>query len=296
MSEVNEAQLLLGQAIQLGTLIGCECNRLGIDICTRKCNESKVWDLIRQARTLIQGEQDFTKEDGDSVAPTYGVSLGHPYYDQLMDAYERGQKDGAAPCVEHVSRSVSDNELIALLDEVDALRGAATQGNIGYDLNEHVALIEDDREWGHSIVKVFGSPPRRDADGRFIEAAYNACLTLSAALRERPGEPRFMVHEPTMTVECNDDRCPLGSTMVGWPHLMQEGCMYAATTAMSGRCPAEGLLRSQASSMIFNVFGNADLYPPIVSRNLVTLQQRIVEALQIAHRASSLHHLLVRMK
>lgn len=102
MSEVNEAQLLLGQAIQLGTLIGCECNRLGIDICTRKCNESKVWDLIRQARTLIQGEQ--VPDGGDSVAPAYGVSLGHPYYGQLMDAYERGQKDGAAPCVERVSR------------------------------------------------------------------------------------------------------------------------------------------------------------------------------------------------
>ena len=41
---------------------------------------------------------------------------------------------------------------------------------------------------------------------------------------------KFMVHMPTMVVQCNDSNCPVGSTMVGWPHLMTDGCMYAATT------------------------------------------------------------------
>lgn len=159
MSEVNEAQLLLGQAIQLGTLIGCECNRLGIDICTRKCNESQVWDLIRQARTLIQGEQ--VLDSGDS--PAYGVSLGHPYYGQLMGAYERGQKDGAAPCIEHVSRSANDNELIALLGEVDTYCAAAS------DKPDQQGLEFDQCK----------------ADRYFITRARVDLPTLSAALRER---------------------------------------------------------------------------------------------------------------
>lgn len=67
----------------------------------------------------------------------------------------------------------------------------------------------------------------------------------AAAASSLPAE-RFVVHEPTGVVECNDSACPLGSTIVGWPHTFGEGCMYAATVLPAAelsagpRCPKCG--------------------------------------------------------
>lgn len=67
----------------------------------------------------------------------------------------------------------------------------------------------------------------------------------AAASSSLPAQ-RFVVHEPTGVVECNDSACPLGSTIVGWPHTFGEGCMYAATVLPAAelsagpRCPKCG--------------------------------------------------------